>query len=265
MDHRTPQQTTFTVPELLEPILLFTSPTPTRLLSLRLINRTANATILCAQAFRRALFLDDATPSHPNPTATTVEINPLLEKAFPAFMQTQFKRIRRRAEADAAAALGYVNFGTGEDEASDSVPQDSYLSASPTILPSMEKAERCRGRDFKWACLGSSYMGPCLHLPVVGRRGGEEHLRAVGEGIWRAMYATRPTVVVHVVGVGACGGVDHVWEVRAGARMGEVMDALVFGLDGKRGVECGVGERVLKERGCTRVLGCDNQKAGVVV
>ncbi|KAF2447339.1 hypothetical protein P171DRAFT_250090 [Karstenula rhodostoma CBS 690.94] len=238
------ETTPFTLPELLEQILLHTHPTPATLLPLRLLNRTANLTILSARTLRRILFLDACPPASKSNRAETenvdVELNPLLEKMFPPFMQTHFARLRARADADAAAALGY--FGC-----CDAAFPALYERAGPTVLPSLERAERCRGEDFRWACLGSSYAGPCVHLPVVGRRGGEEHLKAVGEGIWRAMYATRPGVVVHAVRVGACGGVEHVWEVGAGARMGEVMDALVLGWGSET-----------TEGGCMRDVGCDD-------
>ncbi|KAK7180080.1 hypothetical protein DPSP01_011177 [Paraphaeosphaeria sporulosa] len=257
---RTPQEAVFSIPELLEQILLFTDVSPITLLRARLINRTANATILSARALRRALFLDATTPSQSHQPTGGVEMNPLLERMFPPFMQTQFKRLRRRGEAETAAALGYFNFEASEDEASDTTFPLSCFTAS-TVLPTLERAERCRGRDLKWACLGSSYAGPCLHLPVVERCRGEEHLREVEGGIWRAMYASRPSVAVHVVEVGACGIVEHVREVGTGMNMGEVMDVLVFrrenlSCSGKKEVE-----GVPVEEVCAQVVECTGRRA----
>lgn len=240
---RTPQQAVYSIPELLEQILHFANLSPLALLRARLINRTANATILSVHVFRRVLFLDAAvTPAKSDHISTRdtkvdVEMNPLLEKMFPRSVQARFKRMRPRAEFEAAATLGYFNFGfeTGEDKA------DASAAISSTVLPSLELAERCRGRDYQWACMGSSYAGPCLHLPMVGREVGEEHFRETREGIWRVMHASRPEVVIHAVKVGECGVVEHVCELGAGARMGDVMDVLVFGMGGNKG-------RVLDER-----------------
>lgn len=222
MTHPSPQQSVFTIPELVEHILLSAHLSPLPLLLTRLTNKTFNLVILSARPFRELLFLDPKIhPSFTKPSPPVVQMNPLLEKMFPVHMQKHFSRLRARRDAQCMMALGYF-----DPAFSDEVM--GLSCADEALLPQVVENARCRGRDFEWACLGGGYEGACLHLPFVGC-GGEGDLGRGDEALWRSMHATRPAVPIHVIEVGP-GGWRHKWEIEAGAKMGQVMDCLVFGV-----------------------------------
>lgn len=221
MNIQSPQQSVFTISEIVENILSQADLTPLSLLCLRLVNKTCNLVILSARPFRRALFLDPGSPSSTN-DPSAIEINPLLEKTFPLFMQKHFSRLRTRRSNPGRFAPGYFDFAASAD-----VIDSCY--AHDALLPHVVRSEKCKGGDFRWTCFRGPCEGCCLHLPLVGS-GAEEMKEKGKEGLWRNMYATRPAVPIHVVNLDACGWQEHKWEIQAGTQMGEVMDLLVAGV-----------------------------------
>lgn len=242
MSYHSPQQSVFNIAELVEQILLFAGLSPLNLLRARLTNKTCNLVILSARPFREVLFLDHTI--HPATRKTTaVQLNPLLEKMFPMYMQKHFSRLRARRDRECMLALGYFDHASPDD-----LMNLSYVDEA--LLPQVAENIRCRGREFNWACFGGTYEGDCLHLPLVGR-GGEEHLQRCGEELWRNMYATRPAIPFHVIEVGA-NGWQHKWEIEAGATMGQVMDSLVSGVRPRKRV--GVSGKMEERSGRTAMV-----------
>jgi hypothetical protein len=205
MDPRNPQTRVCGIAELVEAILHEAEMSPLDLILARRINRTFNDVILHALPFRRALFLEaDESRTRVEIDPSNVEVNPFLEKIFPAGAKHFFDLVLGRTDDVHIWTEGRdVLVGQGK------VCKQCY--SKRIDLASLED-ERCY-----------------LHLPILETRDVEDHFTPAQwyeHALWRNMYATRPVLPVHVVDATP---VAHGWHIAPKTTLGEIVPALVVG------------------------------------